>query len=161
MSGNLDSPEGGFDAIVQAIVCGNEIGWRDEARRLLLFSTDAGFHFAGDGKVCPRPTLYDLLCTLIARVYLQLGGVITPNDGLCHLKDGLYEYSSIQDYPSISQINMLAKKHSVNIIFAVVEQQKSVYEKLSQLIEGSSCATLKNDSSNIVDLVKDEYSVSI
>lgn len=51
MSGNLDSPEGGFDAIVQAIVCGEEIGWRDEARRLLLFTTDAGFHYAGDGKV--------------------------------------------------------------------------------------------------------------
>lgn len=89
-----------------------------------------------------------------------MGGVITPNDGQCHLKDGTYEYSSIQDYPSISQINMLAKKHSVNIIFAVIEQQKSVYEKLSQHIEGSSCATLKEDSSNIVELVKEEYKVS-
>ena len=28
-----------------------EIGWRDTARKMLLFSTDAGFHFAGDGKV--------------------------------------------------------------------------------------------------------------
>ena len=30
----------------------NEIGWREISRKLLLFSTDAGFHFAGDGKVC-------------------------------------------------------------------------------------------------------------
>lgn len=51
MSGNLDAPEGGFDAIMQAIVCKREIGWRDQARRLLVFSTDAGFHYAGDGKV--------------------------------------------------------------------------------------------------------------
>lgn len=51
VSGNLDAPEGGFDAIVQAIVCGQEIGWRGASRRLLLFSTDAGFHYAGDGKV--------------------------------------------------------------------------------------------------------------
>lgn len=51
MSGNLDAPEGGFDAIMQAIVCQEEIEWRQEARRLLLFSTDAGFHYAGDGKV--------------------------------------------------------------------------------------------------------------
>jgi hypothetical protein len=29
----------------------NDIGWRDQARKMLLFSTDAGFHFAGDGKV--------------------------------------------------------------------------------------------------------------
>lgn len=51
VSGNLDAPEGGFDAIMQAIVCKDQIGWRDQARRLLVFSTDAGFHYAGDGKV--------------------------------------------------------------------------------------------------------------
>lgn len=50
VSGNLDAPEGGFDAIMQAVVCPN-IGWRKHARRLLVFSTDAGFHYAGDGKV--------------------------------------------------------------------------------------------------------------
>lgn len=42
---------GGFDAIMQAVVCRNKIGWREQARRLLVFSTDAGFHYAGDGKV--------------------------------------------------------------------------------------------------------------
>lgn len=36
---------------MQAVVCRNQIGWRDQARRLLVFSTDAGFHYAGDGKV--------------------------------------------------------------------------------------------------------------
>ena len=51
VSGNLDAPEGGFDAIMQAIVCKDRIGWRDRARRLLVFSTDASFHYAGDGKV--------------------------------------------------------------------------------------------------------------
>lgn len=54
VSGNLDAPEGGFDAIMQAIVCQEHIKWRQEARRLLLFSTDAGFHYAGDGKVRER-----------------------------------------------------------------------------------------------------------
>lgn len=51
ISGNLDAPEGGFDAIMQAIVCERQIGWRNHSRRLLLFSTDSGFHYAGDGKV--------------------------------------------------------------------------------------------------------------
>uniref|UniRef100_A0A672S5P7 Integrin beta n=1 Tax=Sinocyclocheilus grahami TaxID=75366 RepID=A0A672S5P7_SINGR len=50
ISGNLDSPEGGFDAIMQVTVCANQIGWRN-VTRLLVFSTDAGFHFAGDGKL--------------------------------------------------------------------------------------------------------------
>ena len=68
---------------MQAIVCKEQIGWRDKARRLLVFSTDASFHYAGDGK---------------------LGGIVKPNDGMCHLDStGLYTHSSLQDYPSISQ----------------------------------------------------------
>ena len=51
ISGNQDAPEGGFDGFLQAIVCTDLIGWRDLSRKLLLFITDAGFHFANDGKV--------------------------------------------------------------------------------------------------------------
>lgn len=81
ISGNLDAPEGGFDAIMQAIVCKSEIGWREKSRKLLVFSTDAGFHYAGDGK---------------------LGGIVKPNDGECHMdRNGVYTESVTQDYPSI------------------------------------------------------------
>lgn len=139
VSGNLDAPEGGFDAIMQAVVCKGEIGWRKHARRLLVFSTDAGFHYAGDGK---------------------LGGVITPNDGECHMEGNNYTYSSIQDYPSISQINLKVKENAINIIFAVTQSQHETYSKLSKHIEGSSSAVLSDDSSNVVDLVRDEYNVS-
>ncbi|KAL5278574.1 ITGB1 family protein [Megaselia abdita] len=137
VSGNLDAPEGGFDAIMQAIVCRDQIGWRSQARRLLVFSTDAGFHYAGDGK---------------------LGGVIAPNDGECHLDNGVYTHSSIQDYPSISQINHKVIEQSINVIFAVTASQIEVYNKLSQHIEGSSSAVLSADSSNVVELIKEEYS---
>jgi protocadherin alpha len=51
VSGNVDDPEGGFDAVMQTVVCSEEIGWRWNTRRLLIFSTDSGFHMAGDGKV--------------------------------------------------------------------------------------------------------------
>lgn len=141
MSGNLDAPEGGFDAIMQAVVCRNQIGWREQARRLLVFSTDAGFHYAGDGK---------------------LGGVVTPNDGHCHLDNrGMYTHSTFQDYPSISQVNLKVKQNSINVIFAVTSSQSKVYEKLSNHVEGSSSAILSEDSSNVVELVRDEYSVRI
>ncbi|XP_043660897.1 integrin beta-PS isoform X2 [Drosophila teissieri] len=137
VSGNLDAPEGGFDAIMQAIACRSQIGWRSQARRLLVFSTDAGFHYAGDGK---------------------LGGVIAPNDGECHLSPkGEYTHSTVQDYPSISQINQKVKDNAINIIFAVTASQLSVYEKLVGHIQGSSAAKLDNDSSNVVELVKTEY----
>ena len=36
---------------MQAMVCVEEIGWRKEAHRLLVFTSDAGSHIAGDGKV--------------------------------------------------------------------------------------------------------------
>lgn len=139
MSGNLDAPEGGFDAIMQAVVCEDEIGWRKQARRLLVFSTDAGFHYAGDGK---------------------LGGVITPNDGQCHMESHQYTHSTVQDYPSISQINLKVKQNSINIIFAVTSSQHDVYKRLSKHVEGSSSAVLSDDSSNVVELVRDEYNVS-
>lgn len=49
----------------------DQIGWRN-VTRLLVFSTDAGFHFAGDGK---------------------LGGIVLPNDGKCHLENNVYTMS--------------------------------------------------------------------
>ena len=48
------------------------IGWRN-VTRLLVFATDDGFHFAGDGK---------------------LGAILTPNDGQCHLEDNMYKKSN-------------------------------------------------------------------
>ncbi|KAL1138060.1 hypothetical protein AAG570_009755 [Ranatra chinensis] len=137
VSGNLDAPEGGFDAIMQAIVCRDQIGWRQRARRLLVFSTDAGFHYAGDGK---------------------LGGIVKPNDGNCHLdRNGSYTHSTLQDYPSIGQINQKVKQNSINLIFAVTSEQLSVYQRLQKHIEGSSAGQLSADSANVVDLVKDQY----
>ena len=51
VSGNLDDPEGGLDALIQVIMCTDVIGWRALSRKLVLFITDDGFHYANDGKV--------------------------------------------------------------------------------------------------------------
>lgn len=137
ISGNLDAPEGGLDAIMQSVVCQQEINWRTKSRKMLVFTTDASFHYAGDGK---------------------LAGIVTPNDGKCHLDgNGMYTESTEQDYPSISQINQKAQEHHVNIIFAVTANQVHIYEKLTPLIEGSSAGKLDNDSSNIVQLIETQY----
>ena len=61
LSGNLDNAEGGFDAIMQVMVCRDEIQWTNLSRKIILFATDSVFHYAGDGK---------------------LGGVVKPNDGM-------------------------------------------------------------------------------
>lgn len=147
---------------MQAVVCRNQIGWRDQARRLLVFSTDAGFHYAGDGKVITSYFHNSIIIIKSNNIFLQLGGVITPNDGECHLdKRGLYTHSTILDYPSISQVNLKVKQNAINVIFAVTAQQIGVYEKLANHVEGSTSAVLSEDSSNVVDLVKEQYSVRL
>ena len=56
ISGNIDNPEGGLDALMQVtkimenkkiseticqvIVCDDLIGWRENARRVIVFTTD-------------------------------------------------------------------------------------------------------------------------
>lgn len=138
VSGNLDSPEGGLDAIMQAIVCKEQIGWRSQARHLLVFSTDAEFHIAGDGK---------------------LAGVIEPNDAKCHMVQNSYVDYLKYDYPSISQINYVAKENNINIIFAIVNNGgiKESYQMLSERIENSNFGALDNNNNNVINLVIKNY----
>ena len=111
------------------MVCEEDIGWRDQSRKVIIYTTDQSFHIAMDGK---------------------LGGIVTPNDGKCHLNpSGYYSYSKIQDYPSIGHINHIAKNKSVNIIWAVTEDKIGLYRTLSNHVFGSSSGTLSFDSSNI------------
>lgn len=54
VSGNLDNAEGGLDALLQAVVCKDNIGWSRDSRKLVLLASDGILHFAGDGKVCKK-----------------------------------------------------------------------------------------------------------
>jgi protocadherin alpha len=86
---------------------------------------------------------------------------VKPNDGECHLDGrGMYTHSTLQDYPSISQVNLKVKKNAINVIFAVTANQINIYDKLSNNVEGASSGTLSADSSNVVDLVREQYDVS-
>lgn len=44
-----DVPESHADALAQVIECEEQIGWRENTRRVVLLATDARFHIAGDG----------------------------------------------------------------------------------------------------------------
>lgn len=101
ISGNLDAPEGGFDAILQAAVCGEKIGWRSHATHLLVFSTESAFHYEADG----------------ANV---LAGIMPRNDEQCHLDpNGKYTEDTRQDYPSVPTLVRLLGKHNIIPIFAI------------------------------------------
>ncbi|XP_062362589.1 integrin beta-2 isoform X2 [Cinclus cinclus] len=135
ISGNLDAPEGGLDAMMQAAVCGDLIGWRN-VTRLLVFATDDGFHFAGDGK---------------------LAGILTPNDGQCHLEDNMYKRSNEFDYPSVGQLVQKLAENNIQPIFAVTSRVVDVYKKLSEMIPKSAVGELNEDSSNIIELIQVAY----
>lgn len=76
-------------------------------------------------------------------------------------REGSYTHSTTQDYPSVSQINQKVKENSVNLIFAVTKEQFHIYDQLGKHVEGAGCGVLSNDSSNIVELVQEQYNVSI
>uniref|UniRef100_A0A8C0TIR8 Integrin beta n=2 Tax=Canis lupus familiaris TaxID=9615 RepID=A0A8C0TIR8_CANLF len=136
VSGNLDSPEGGFDAILQAALCQEKIGWRNVSR-LLVFTSDDTFHTAGDGK---------------------LGGIFMPSDGHCHLdSNGLYSRSPEFDYPSVGQVAQALSAANIQPIFAVTSATLPVYQELSKLIPKSAVGELSEDSSNVVQLIMDAY----
>ncbi|CAM1294686.1 ITGB1 (predicted) [Pycnogonum litorale] len=136
-SGNLDDAEGGLDAIMQAIVCENQIRWNKNSRKIIVFATGSIFHIAGDGK---------------------LGGIVQPNDGKCHMDGkGYYTESTSQDYPTLGQISTTIAENKVIIIFAVPNKHIGVYERMSKVIGGSTVAKMAEDSSNIVQLIRDQY----
>ncbi|XP_016076742.1 PREDICTED: integrin beta-2 [Miniopterus natalensis] len=135
ISGNLDAPEGGLDAMMQVAACPEEIGWRN-VTRLLVFATDDGFHIAGDGK---------------------LGAILTPNDGHCHLEDNMYKRSNEFDYPSVGQLAHKLAENNIQPIFAVTKKMVQTYEKLTEIIPKSAVGELSEDSSNVVQLIKNAY----
>ncbi|XP_026171140.1 integrin beta-4 isoform X2 [Mastacembelus armatus] len=136
ISGNLDPPEGGFDAILQAAVCGDRIGWRNHSTHLLVFSTESAFHYEADG----------------ANV---LSGILPRNDERCHLDAaGKYTQDIYQDYPSIPTLVRLLGKHNIIPIFAVTNHSYSYYEKLKEYFPIAEVGLLQEDSSNILQVME-------
>ncbi|XP_001357510.4 integrin beta-nu [Drosophila pseudoobscura] len=138
ITGNLDNLEGGLDALMQVIVCPKEIGWQQQARKVVILVTDGFMHLAGDG---------------------LLAGIVERNDRQCHLnRAGEYTGSLEYDYPSLEEIYRELLRRKINVIFAVTKEVVSTYRELSALMkEISYVDILSADSSNILELIKKSY----
>uniref|UniRef100_A0A8C2D351 Integrin beta n=1 Tax=Cyprinus carpio TaxID=7962 RepID=A0A8C2D351_CYPCA len=137
VSRNRDAPEGGFDAILQAAVCKEKIGWRKEAYHLLVFATDDVPHLALDGK---------------------LGGLVHPHDGQCHLNDkNEYSAANMMDYPSLALLGEKLAENNIFLIFAVTKRHYVLYKNLTALIPGTTVEILDQDSKNIIQLIVNAY----
>ena len=86
----------------------------------------------------------------------QLAGIITPNDGQCHMSNGQYTHYHLLDYPSMHQI--AEKGNRFNIMFTVAERVKPTYEILRNIIGSTSqVAKLNDDDDSVVNLIKGVY----
>nr|XP_033471309.1 integrin beta-5 [Epinephelus lanceolatus] len=137
VSRNRDAPEGGFDAILQAAVCKEEIGWRKEAYHLLVFATDDVPHLALDGR---------------------LGGLVQPHDGRCHLNEkNEYSASTQMDYPSLALLGEKLAENNIFLIFAVTKRLYVIYKNFTALIPGTTVEILDQDSKNVIQLIVAAY----
>ncbi|XP_066052202.1 integrin beta-8 isoform X1 [Chamaea fasciata] len=136
ISGNIDTPEGGFDAMLQAAVCQTHIGWRKEAKRLLLVMTDQTSHLALDSK---------------------LAGIVIPHDGNCHLKDNVYIKATSMEHPSLGQLSEKLIDNNINVIFAVQGSQFHWYKDLLPLLPGTVARQIESQAANLNDLVVEAY----
>jgi len=93
---------------------------------------------------------------------LQLGGILKPNDGKCHVdKDGFYTKDTELDYPSISQIRDKIIDNSVFVVFAVTDRQLSAYKRLVEAIGPEFASAQRiNDKDSTVDVILSEYKVA-
>ncbi|XP_031424338.1 integrin beta-4 isoform X2 [Clupea harengus] len=139
ISGNLDAPEGGFDAILQTAVCESDIGWRPFSTHLLVFSTESAFHYEADGMNV-------------------LAGIVPRNDEECHLaSNGTYTHYKKQDYPSVPTLVRLLGKHNIIPIFAVTQHSYTYYEKLATYFPIAEVGKLEEDSANILSILESAF----
>ncbi|KAM9824147.1 integrin beta-8 [Neosynchiropus ocellatus] len=137
ISGNMDTPEGGLDAMLQAAVCQKAVGWRSEAKHLLLLMTDQPSHLALDSR---------------------LAGIVAPHDGQCHLENNVYTGSTRMDHPTLGQLSDKLLENNIYSIFAVENKQQQWYEELVHLLPGSYLGKLGIfQAPNLIDLVVDAY----
>lgn len=140
ISTSSDNPEGTLDAMMQAVVCTNVVGWRKESHKILLVITDDSMHTAGDGR---------------------LAGIYKPNDAQCHTQFDLSENKILNlasleyDYPSIEQMKVVLQQYRVLPVFVLTRNGSSI-ENVSQLLGGFH-AISSSELENLNSIVEQAY----
>lgn len=132
-SNGADIPEAQLEALLQASLRGEELGYRDGSTRFVLLATDAPFHTAGDGLSGIPP-------------------ITLPNNG-----DIIID--SNEDYPSFEQLKTVLEANNVTPIFAVTPDVREDYETLTSILERGAVVTLTDDSANLTDATRLGFAV--
>ena len=124
-----DNPEGSLEALQQAGLRVEEIGYRDDARRVVLLSTDDTYHVAGEGAAFGLPA----------------------NNGDAVL-DGSPP-SSGEDFPSVDQVRTALAGAGVTPIFAVTRDFVEDYEELVEELGFGTVVEIESNSSDFTSAV--------
>jgi hypothetical protein len=135
-SGN-DDPEAQLEALLQVArrtIQANPIGFRNNARRVVIVSTDNTYHKAGDGALAqPRP-------------------ITKPNNG-----DAVIDPD--EDYPSIGQVKQALTDANIFPVFTIARNDDGVNNLpiYQDLVNGQigfgKVVELQSDSSNLVEAI--------
>lgn len=162
LTANNDEEEAGLEALVQVAQCFDEIQWNDISKHIVVFSTDAPSHLAGDAR---------------------LAGINKPNDLQCHtertrdpkptttVESVSHEYNAalIQDYPSVYDLKDVLDKANIQTIFAltgdksgpqnkpaVKDNVMQFYKNLTSVL-GTANQVVDTTNRNLTDLLLDTY----
>lgn len=137
--GNLDVFEGGFDVILQIVVCMRDIGWCLDSIYLLVFFIELVFYYEVDG-------------------VNVLVGIMSCNDEWCYLDImGIYIQYRIQDYLLVFILVCLFVKYNIIFIFVVINYFYSYYEKFYIYFFVFLLGVLQEDLFNIVELLEEVF----
>lgn len=130
VSGGSDGPESQLEALLQVAVRVNALGFRADARRVVVLTTDAPYHVAGDGATA---------------------GIGAAND-LNEVLDGVPPGTG-EDYPSVSDVATLLEGAGITPIFAVTKGEWATYQALVTQLGVGVVVELSADSANLVEAV--------
>ncbi len=130
-----DAAESQLEALLQVSLRDLEIGYRPGASRIVVLTTDAPFHVAGDLASVP------------------------PNNGDAIL-DGDPPGSG-EDYPSVEQVRNALISAGIVPIFAVTSNRTDVYDDLVTQLGVGAVVVLEADSSNIISVIEESVEISL
>ena len=88
---NIDIPEAGLDAVAQAMLCPEIIGWKEDRKKIIILMTDAEMHFALDG--------------ILGGITDKFPMKMENGEWNCLLENGRYDLKQNDyDYPSFGQV---------------------------------------------------------
>lgn len=123
-----DAPEAQLEGLLQTALRSAELGYRTGTQKVVMLSTDAAYHVAGDFASQPANNLDEVL------------DGTPPGTG--------------EDYPTIDGLRAALVAADIFPVFSVTADVRAVYEDLVAQLGFGAVVTLTSDSANFSDAVR-------